>query len=173
MIEKITASTYRAELRNRLLGPLRLDQTFLEGEEDIPGGFVQGTRRRGGTYEDITHAIDPSLGWSAGGLVSNAPDLLQWVRALFGGRLLRPESLAAMETPARLSDGAQVSDTGSGVDIRELGAGTRYGHLGGISGFSSSVFDLPNRRLAVVVLSNSEAAAWFVAEDLWRVVAPE
>ena len=173
IVEKITASTYRTELRRRLLDPLLLDDTFLEGEEQIPGGIVQGARLNGDAYEDISDAIDPSLGWAAGGLVSTASDLLRWTEALFGGHVLRRQSLDAMLAPATLNDGTEIADSGHGVDIAMSPAGARYGHLGGLGGFASSVFDLPDREISIVVLSNSQPAAWFVAEDLWDVVLAE
>lgn len=176
--EKITGSSYRAELRNRLLEPLGLDQTFLEGEEEIPGGFVRGGLRLGTGYQDYTNSIDASVIWSAGGLVSNAADMLSWARALFVGQVLRPESLAVLTAPAVLNDGTEISDAGS-MDIVRAASGTRYGHFGGIPGFASSLFFLIERQLAVVALCNDwgftpdmRLEGWVIGDDMWLLLAP-
>jgi CubicO group peptidase (beta-lactamase class C family) len=88
-------------VRTRLLDPLSMHDTFVEGDEEIPGGFLPGYY--GST--DITDSIHPSAAWAAGGIVSNTRDLTRWAQALFGGEVLSPTTLELMVTPT----GAAVS----------------------------------------------------------------
>jgi D-alanyl-D-alanine carboxypeptidase len=97
---------------------------------------------------DVTE-LHESVGWSAGGLVSTAPDLIAFARGLFGGALFDdPESLEAMTTPA------PGSAYGLGVMLR----GEYMGHAGGIAGFRSVLNYAPELDTVVVMLYNHDAA---------------
>ena len=74
--------------------------TFLDCYEDAVTDVVHGYTGSGDTLADLTE-LHESIGWSAGGIVSTAPDLIAFARGLFGGALFDdPESLVAMTTPA-------------------------------------------------------------------------
>src|SRR5438270_11503827 len=45
--------------------------------------------------------------YAAGALRSTAQDMARWNAALFGGKLLKPESLREMLAPGRLRNGAE------------------------------------------------------------------
>jgi hypothetical protein len=89
----------------------------------------------------------------AGGLGSTVGDLLTWEQALRSGRVVSPQSYAAMIEPARLNDGS-LSEYGFGLirlDFRDRIALT---HLGGINGFAAMMTRFEEDDLTVVVLSN-------------------
>ena len=166
IIEKTLGSSYGATLHSRLLDPLRLTETFLAGYEEIPGGFVRGGLLVvEGHYQDVTDTIDPSLLWSAGGLVSTAADLLRWSRLLFGGHAVAKRSVAAMMT-----EQLEGSRYGLGLRLIQGSIGTRYGHHGRINGFSSTLFAVPSRGVAVVTLCNDWGACELIADDLCPVL---
>ena len=48
-----------------------------------------------------------SVPYAAGALRSTAEDMARWNAALFGGKLLKPESLKEMLAPGRLRNGAE------------------------------------------------------------------
>ena len=97
---------------------------------------------------DITE-LHESVGWSAGGLVSTAPDLITFARGLFSGALFdNPETLAAMTTPA------PGSAYGLGVTIQEA----YMGHAGYIAGFRSVLNYAPELDTVVVMLYNHDTA---------------
>ena len=97
---------------------------------------------------DVTE-LHESVGWSAGGLVSTASDLVTFARGLFGGALFDdPESLVAMTTPA------PGSSYGLGVMLQ----GDYMGHAGDIAGFRSVLNYAPEFDTVVVMLYNHDAA---------------
>src|SRR5205085_9490979 len=81
-----------------------------------------------------------------GALYSTTEDLLRWEQALFGGKVLSPESLRKMTTPV-------LHNYAYGLMI-----GTRphktIAHGGGIEGFNTQLTWYPDDKLVVVVLGN-------------------
>jgi hypothetical protein len=71
------------ELEHRILRPLGLRHTQLATTRTPADLHDQGT--------------NPNLSWAAGGIVSNAPDLVRFFSALLSGRILSRGSLAQME----------------------------------------------------------------------------
>ncbi len=71
-----------------------MTSTFLDCYEEPLIDVVHGYMGFGDTMTDVTD-LHESIGWSAGGLVSTAPDLIAFARGLFGGDLFdNPESLS-------------------------------------------------------------------------------
>jgi len=93
--------------------------------------------------------VHESVGWSAGGMVSTASDLVNFARALFAGELFDdPETLVAMTTPA------PNSPYGLGLFIND----DYIRHLGWIAGFRSVLNYAPEFDMVVVMLYNIDAA---------------
>jgi CubicO group peptidase (beta-lactamase class C family) len=102
-------------------------------------------------------------GWGNSGMQANILDVARWVASLSKRSLLSRESYEAMETPARLADGAEARFEFGGEKKASYGLGwflTTYRgqkvvtHGGAIAGFSSEVnrFD----GVSVIVLSNGK-----------------
>jgi D-alanyl-D-alanine carboxypeptidase len=90
--------------------------------------------------------------WTAGALVSNAPDLARFYQALLSGRLLRPALLRAMMTTVS-SPAYPGYGVGLGLFSLETPCGTVWGHEGGIPGYvSPAVTDRVGSRGAVVLM---------------------
>ncbi|MBK7897850.1 MAG: serine hydrolase domain-containing protein [Candidatus Promineifilaceae bacterium] len=134
--------------RTHIYEPLGLTSTFLDCYEAPVVDLVHGYTASGDTMTDVTE-LHESVGWSAGGLVSTAPDLIAFARGLFGGALFdNPESLAAMTTPA------PGSTYGLGVMLQQ----EYMGHAGYIAGFRSVLNYAPELDTVVVMLYNSDTA---------------
>ena len=92
----------------------------------------------------------------SGGICSTAEDVITWLKALHGGKVLTPKSYAEMIKPAMLNDGTRLRYS-MGLIVGEDANGSRFiGHGGGGFGFSSVTRWYPEAKLAVVVLTNSE-----------------
>jgi hypothetical protein len=93
--------------------------------------------------------------FSAGSICSTAGDLVTWVKALHGGKVLSPRSYQEMITPAKLNDGTPLR-YGMGLGVGKDSRGLTYiGHGGSITGFGAEAGWYPDAKLAVVVLMNS------------------
>ena len=97
-----------------------------------------------------------SVPFSAGALCSTAWDLARWSHLLANGRVLLPESYATMITPARLNDNT-VAHFGYAFGVI---ADTFLGHPvvwhdGIIDGFQSFLLYVPDRDMAIAVVTNA------------------
>lgn len=167
IVEERTGSTWAGEVRARLLDPLGLEHTFIEGSETIPADAATGywyeqiVRLDPETGEavrtnEIAEAPDPGGAWSwaAGSLVSTSEDLVRWAEAVFGGEVLGPELTEAMVTPARLNDGSPALLYGSmgygfGILIEDGDDGRFFFHNGAVPGFTAFFGFDPDRGLAL------------------------
>ncbi|MBP6472646.1 MAG: beta-lactamase family protein [Chloroflexi bacterium] len=134
--------------RTHIYEPLGMASTFLDCYEEPLMDVVHGYTGTGDAMTDITE-LHESVGWSAGGLVSTAADLVAFARGLFGGALFDdPETLAAMTTPA----------LGSSYGLGVMLQGDYVGHAGYIAGFRSVLNYAPESDTVVVMLYNHDAA---------------
>ena len=86
VIEKAAAMPLAEAYRTRIYEPLGMESTFLDCYEDAVTDVVHGYTGSGDTLADLTE-LHESIGWSAGGIVSTASDLIAFARGLFGGAL--------------------------------------------------------------------------------------
>ncbi len=148
VIEKATATPLAEAYRTHIYQPLGMKSTFLDCYEDSLIDVVHGYTGTGDTTTDLTE-LHESIGWSAGGLVSTAPDLIAFARGLFGGKLFDdPKSLAAMTTPA------PGTTYGLGISVQA----EYLGHAGVIAGFRTLLDYAPKTDTVVVMLYNNDAA---------------
>ncbi|MEC8533533.1 MAG: serine hydrolase, partial [Pseudomonadota bacterium] len=94
--------------------------------------------------------VDMSIPLGAGALYSTTHDLLKWEQALFGGRVLKPQSLTALTTPVRNGYALGLAATPD----RKL-----VWHNGAIEGFNTYMAYAPDDRIAVIVLANLNGQA--------------
>ena len=134
--------------RTHIYEPLGMTSTFLDCYEEPLIDVVHGYTGTGDDMADVTE-LHESVGWSAGGLVSTAPDLIAFARGLFGGALFDdPESLTAMTTAA----------PGSAYGLGVMLQGEYMGHAGYIAGFRSVLNYAPEFDTVVVMLYNNDGA---------------
>ena len=78
-----------------------------------------------------------TIPFSAGSLYSTTGDLLKWERGLFGGKVLKPESLKKMTTPFK-------QDYAFGLEVATLDGYKEFMHGGAIEGFRSYLAYFPD-----------------------------
>lgn len=148
VIEAATGMPLAEAYRTGVYEPLGMVSTFLDCYEEPVAAVVHGYTGSGDDITDLTE-LHESVGWSAGGLVSTAADLITFGRGLFAGALFDdPQSLVAMTTPA------PASTNGLGVMLH----GGNMGHAGGIAGFRSVLTYVPEFDTVVVMLYNHDGA---------------
>lgn len=168
MIEKVTGRTAEAEIRRRILTPLGLADTYMEGFE--PGQAARVPHR----YQYLTDkfredagmapsfklvrpdlidagAAELSVEWTAGGMVSSPRDLVLFARALRDGRLLKPASVALM---TQWSAGFTNMEVGHGLFRIRAGETALIGHTGGVLGFTAILWWAESGDAIVAILSN-------------------
>src|SRR4051812_25018439 len=86
LVEHLTGRPWAAAVRDRIIRPLGLHDTPLPGARPpTPGPHAHGYTQRDGALVDVT-AMNPSVGWAAGEIISTTADLDTFTAALFAGR---------------------------------------------------------------------------------------
>lgn len=138
LIEAVTGHPYGDELRERILLPLGLSDTYLPpaGDTGLRDPHPTGYGTVDGAVIDQTR-IEPSLPWASGALVSTGADLNHFYTALLAGRVVPPALLRQMLDGVDMGNGDGMS-YGLGIGYTELPCGTQFvGHVGGVPGFSA------------------------------------
>jgi CubicO group peptidase (beta-lactamase class C family) len=164
IIEKVSGMTYEEYVEKRIFSPLGMSRSmYCERAKQVPDRAL-GYGIRGGKSGRVPD-ISYNAPFAAGALCSTAEDLITWLQALHGGKVLSPTSYAELIAPAKLSDGTALR-YGMGTVISDDANGVRYiGHSGGGFGYSSETRWYPDEKLAVVVLTNSEPDAITMTAD--------
>lgn len=138
LIEAVTGHRYTDELRDRILAPLSLRDTYLPatGETGLRDPHPAGYATVDGIVTDATR-LEPSLPWAAGALVGTGADLNRFFLALPAGEVVPQAQLQQMLDGVDMGRGNGMS-YGLGIAYTQLPCGLQYiGHLGNIHGFSA------------------------------------
>lgn len=165
IIEKVTGRSYYEALDELILLPCKLEHTFHSDRRLIPG-LIQGYTELTDEFflprrvvDENGYAFNPQMEWTGGGLASTVSDLTMWASLLYGGKVLKPETLELMLTPAphetTLFEGAGY---GLGTFIAETDGITYYGHTGFSPGYITYIQYLPDYRIALAFQVNSDSS---------------
>jgi len=146
LIEKISGQSYSEFLQQNIFTPLGMKDSGYDSNSAIiahrAAGYAPG--KSGPVNAGFVHM---SIPFSAGALYSTTEDLLRWEQGLFGGKVLKAESLAKMTTPFK-------QDYAFGLGVSTNDGHKMIAHDGGIQGFNTFLGYFPDDKLVVAVLAN-------------------
>lgn len=151
LIERVSGETYQKFLQDNIFTPLDMKDSGYDSNSAI-------IMHRASGYTPSPHGIENAgfinmtIPFSAGGIYSTTGDLLKWERGLFGGKLLKPESLKEMTTPFK-------NDYAFGLVVTTSFGRKKIAHDGGIEGFNTQLQYWPDEQLAIAVLGNLNGSA--------------
>ena len=189
IVESATNSTFASQVRARIIEPLNLKDTFVPPQEPVPADLVSGYLPA--TQEQI-NKLEPSVreflennvdyveddqnrklydvkslprrsgGYGSGSVISSAPDIAKFAQALFGGKLLKPETLQQMgdfipdpKGGFKLGD---VTYTGYGLGLESLELpfplNQAWGHNGQNPGYVTQMWYFKEHDITAVALVN-------------------
>ena len=97
--------------------------------------------------------------WTGGGLAASVSDLSLWISQLYGGNVLKPESMKLMLTPAPFRTTLfEDAKYGLGSFIAESDGITYYGHTGFMPGYITFVQYLPGYNIAIAFQVNDDSS---------------
>jgi CubicO group peptidase (beta-lactamase class C family) len=165
LIEKISGQSYSEFVQQNIFTPLGMKDSGYDSNSAIiahrAAGYTPG--KSGAVNAGFVHM---SIPFSAGALYSTTEDLLRWEQGLFGGKVLRPESLAKMTTPFK-------QDYAFGLGVSTQNGHKMIAHDGGIQGFNTALAYYPDDKLVVAVLANVNGPAGQIAGNLAKVALGE
>lgn len=168
IVEKASGKPLLQFLSERVFAPLGMKSVINIDQERLTETDATGYMRYG--TGPLRAAPKEGKGWlfAAGELAMSAEDLAKWDIGMIKQSLLKPASYAAMERETVLKNGLGTG-YGLGVGVRtELGE-RAIEHGGEVSGFTSQNLIFPDKKIAVVVLTNEDAVS--ASGDLARKIA--
>jgi len=159
------AKSYEQRVRDELLVPLGMSRTSFFMAELLGdrfavghGAVFDGKSRPKPSFSPLPRSVYP-----AGGLISNATDMMKWVLFQFDGKdkegrqLLSTNLLKRAQSP--LVQGELDQHLGIAWFVESFGDVRTASHAGRIQGFTGKVLFAPERQFAIVVLTNGDRGA--------------
>jgi CubicO group peptidase (beta-lactamase class C family) len=157
VVEKVSGKTYdeNAEDLFRKAGMLSSSTGNTFKGNNFAGAYL-GTDKK---FEKITNMpkrlADKEIGIPAGGILSTVQDLHTWNDALYGGKILKPETLKKFVTQSAERHHPIFGKMGYGYGIMmNLGKPKTYFHSGYVKGSPSLNIYYPETKTSVIILSN-------------------
>ncbi|MBF0466513.1 MAG: beta-lactamase family protein [Nitrospirae bacterium] len=141
IIEAASGDTYENQVQKRILTPLGMTSTEVPfaGNPYISGSYAHGYMYNSLTGKMIERTVsDPSYPFASGSIVSNIPDLLTWMQALYSGTLLNSTYHALETTYVNLNDYG-MGNYYYGLGIMVEGDYSIIGHRGQIFAYDCSI----------------------------------
>ncbi len=169
VMEYATGIKHENLLREKILLPIGLGQTYYQPHDVLPNSVAQGyfDLYNNHTLVNVSNLVTGS-GNGYGGLYSNLFDLYKFADLLFLKKtLLKPSSLAMMQTYGKQDDtnlygyGLQKSFLMRGID-----AG--IGHKGRDLGYTANLFYFPNKKVLHIFFVNYGTDSDSDLKDVFR-----
>lgn len=193
VIERVSGKSWGTFMKAEIFDKLGMADTSADKASDLVTGRASGYSLIGGAAGKFRNAdfTDMSVPYAAGALRSTIADMARWNAALFGGKLLKPQSLKEMLAPGRLRNGA-VNQTAIawpggkasspppefipgyyafGLDHHTENGRRIIGHDGSIAGFDAVMQTYVDEGLTVIVLTNTNGAAHPLAAKIEKILA--
>jgi CubicO group peptidase (beta-lactamase class C family) len=179
IIPKVTGKTWAEFLKEKIFTPLGMNNTLaLSKDIAIASNKAAAHTVWMGELKKIPYGRIDALA-PAGSISSSANDMSKWVMAqLNNGKLNDKEiipapAIAQTWTPhSILGDGGPMFNTGHfalyglGWFLEEYSGKKIVSHTGGVNGFVTSVTLIPEEKLGIIVLTNTDANGFYEALKL-------
>lgn len=175
VLERVAGMSHPEYVRKHLLDPLDMQHSDFVLGETVESQLATGWMR---TYDGRRFEAPRFLLGTgpAGNMYSSVLDLSKFLSCMFregkgeNGRLLAPETLAAMMTPVHDAQG-NPQRFGLGFSLSEIDDHAAFGHGGAVYGFSTQLIGIPEQKLgvaAVVALDGANGVVRKLAEYALR-----
>lgn len=153
IIEVASGLSYAEYIDQNIFQKLGMKNSYYGGRQIIKNralGYTQGP-------SGIENAAFIDMSWphAAGSLLGNVEDLNTWFRSLKDGRVITLDGYQKMISPYVLNDGNE-SSYGYGLNVYKVNKYDAIGHSGGIPGFGTNAFYIPEKDLFVAVFNNTD-----------------
>ena len=150
--EKVSNTTFNELLKTQLFEPLEMNHTtFLDNPlPEFPSAI--GYEKTDTGYV-LPFEVSPTRFFAGGSVITTLDDMLKWDKALYSDILLSSQTREIMFEPV-LGSNNEPSGYACGWEAVEYGDLVILGHGGGINGYVSQVYRIPEKQIYVVLMSN-------------------
>ncbi len=157
VIEKASGQSYGDFMRQQIFDPLGMQQS---GYGKAPSGAAVGYYHSGNRQA----TYDVSALYAAGGLYTTSDDMLRWVDALYGKKLLNATELEKMLTN-HATFGDDHLGSGYGIVLGELEGHPTTGQCGGPLGYGTCVVHYLQDSITIMHFGNQDNVDIFTIND--------
>ena len=153
IVQKVTGNPIARVMKRRIFNPLKMDETSYPFTTGLPRPFWNGYTEQAVTGNPLRNAThwSPTFAGAAGQIVSTLADMRRYTRALGTGSLLSPATQRARLEPN------PASTQGAREYLFALGRENGWlAHTGTIPGYNSQIAYLPEKKISIVVFTNSD-----------------
>ena len=174
IVTKVSGKSYRQFLEERIFKPLALDQTDLAVGQRPPTGLAMA---RYYNTQGVREPLEALSFLASGGLSTTAAELCRFVDSFSdaGKHILSPDSLAEMRKTQPSAFWGKLRNPqisyGLGWDMTDIPLYSKngiqvLGKSGGTGHYTSMVYTLPDKRIAVAVIIAGHSSAQEVAQKI-------
>lgn len=153
-IDKASGQSHAKLLRDKILTPLNMNNTFYQGRETLPNNCAQGyfDLHNNGNIVNVSNLITGS-GNGYGGIYSNVYDLHHFIKELLVNKTIL--SQPSLNTMQEFTQEDEDFFTGVGM-IKKFTLKKNYGigHTGRDLGYNADLFYFPDRNITMVFFVN-------------------
>lgn len=169
VVEGASGKTFVEYTREQILEPAGMDRARDDNVYDIIYNRAYGYRKLPNGELKNSELANTSYKIPGGGFVSTVEDLAKFAIAVQTHKFLKPETTQQMFTAQKLSNGQVIrtnprspnnpnASYGMGWFINERSGEKEVYHSGGQQRVSTLLYMLPERKFAVILMSNLEGA---------------
>jgi len=194
VIEKVSGESWATFMKTEIFDKLGMVDTQADDARDVVRRRASGYTLADGAPGKFRNAdfTDMSVPYAAGALRSTVVDMARWNAGLYGGKLLRPQSLKEMLAPGRLRNGAENQTAIAWPGGKAFAPPPGYvpgpyafglqhhseqgrriiGHDGSIAGFDALMQTYVDKGLTIIVLTNTNGAAHPLGAKVAEILMP-
>jgi len=148
IIEKITGKSYEQVLTEKILSPIKMNNTGYDNYKTILKNRAKGYQRKWNHRSFVnSNFIDMSIPFSAGAIYSTVEDLFLWDNALYTEELLSKKYMNILFDSKDDFWEMPIGNTNEKVLVT--------GHTGGINGFYTLLTRVPSNKSFIILLNNT------------------
>ena len=173
IVEKAAGMPLWQFLNTRVFTPLGITSATNIDERGLPAGDPTGYFRYALGPPRPAPKEGPGWLFAAGEIAMTPADLAKWDISMLKRTVLSAASYDALASEVRLKSGAGTS-YGLGVSVNVVAGHRQIEHSGEVSGFTAENIVLPDDNIAIVVLTNQDAAsaASIIGQEIRGAAAP-
>jgi CubicO group peptidase (beta-lactamase class C family) len=169
IIEKASGQTYQDYVEKQIFAPLGMTHSFYDRTDRVIPRRVSGYSKGKDGFVNCAY-LSMTQPYAAGSLMSSVDDLALWDAALYTDKVVKQESLRRAWTPFKLNNG-KAAHYGYGWSIQSYEGHRIITHDGGINGFVTSGYRLPDDKVYVAVLTNSDSPEVYPGDVAFKIAA--
>jgi CubicO group peptidase (beta-lactamase class C family) len=174
LIPRISGKTWEDVVKDSIIAPLKMSRTFTNIDDAkmvtniaMPHSIINNKLQKI-SFGNLSNLAP------AGSMVSSVKDMCNWLmvhldNGMFNGsRVISPEAIQSIRKPYSIIalDPRDRQTThfylyGLGLLVNDYNGKLVYSHTGGVDGFLSSVMFIPEEKVGIVVLTNTDQNNFF------------